>query len=123
MGQEQTTNKPSIARCGIWENRPQVCRDYPKIDHYMPEECTYAFVGNERQGECACNTGACCNVPREGGEPGGAPMPSIAGGSPCKHLVWVDAPDSMEKEASLVSSPPPPPPIDLYSLVGGERDS
>jgi hypothetical protein len=112
MEQEPTTSK---ARCGIYETRPQVCRDYPKIDHYQPEECTFSFVGNERRGECACGVGACCNTPRENGEPGGAPMPSLAGGKPCKHLVWEE--ESKEKEAS--EPPSSTPSTDFTSLVGG----
>jgi len=115
-----TTEKKSIARCGIWEDRPQICRDYPKVDHYMPEECTYTFNGEERRGECACDVGACCNAPRENGEPGGTPLPSIAGGRPCKHLVWKEVDVPMEKSASH-----PALPIlqnSLYDLVGGPSD-
>jgi hypothetical protein len=120
MTLEQTTRVQLTARCGIWGSRPQVCRDYPKIDQYMPEECTYFFVGDERQGECGCGVGACCAIPREGGEPGGAPLPSIAGGAPCKHLVWVEGePEIKEKEASIG----PPPRTSLYDLVGGEYGS
>lgn len=88
-----------IARCSIYEDRPQVCKDYPKIDHYRPEECTYAFMDNERIGRCECNVGACCSVPREGGLPGGAPLPERAGGAPCKYLTWEE--EDSEKNASL----------------------
>lgn len=85
-----TTEVKQVARCSIYENRPKVCREYPKVDHYLPPECTFTFVGSDREGECACDIGACCSVPREKGEPGGAPMPNIAGGEPCKYLVWED---------------------------------
>lgn len=92
-----TTEKP--ARCAIYEDRPQECRGYPKIDNYMPEECTYYFVGNERRGECACGVGACCAVPRDGGEPTAKHLPLIAGGEPCKHLVEGDVLE--EKTAAI----------------------
>lgn len=90
----------SVARCGIYEDRPQICRDYPTAGHYIPPECTYTFPGGDghREGECACGVGACCSVPREGGEPGGTPLPELAGGQPCKHLVWVQ---ETEKVAAL----------------------
>jgi hypothetical protein len=89
----------SIARCAIYETRPEVCRVYPKPDHYRPAECTYSFIGGERVGSCDCKVGACCAIPRQGGEPGGAPLPEISGGSPCKHLVH-----SSEKEKVAWSS-------------------
>lgn len=85
------------AKCAIYEKRPQLCKDYPTVYHYMPPECTYYFVGSERRGECNCGVAACCNVPRENGEPGGAPIPSETGGEPCKHIEWEPV---MEKEAS-----------------------
>ena len=79
--------------CSIWEKRPQVCRDYPKYDSYIPESCGYHFRGSEKMGCCylECQA-ACCMLPRQGGEPGGAPLPEIAGGEPCKHLIDVDEP-------------------------------
>jgi hypothetical protein len=40
-------------------------------------------------------------LPREGGEPGGAPLPEIAGGEPCKHLDVVDKPP----EGAVVEKP------------------
>jgi len=78
----------TVARCGIYKDRPEVCRKYPSIDHYVPAECTYYFAGTERKGECACDEAACCAVPREGGKPGGTPLPEEAGGEPCKHIVY-----------------------------------
>jgi hypothetical protein len=122
MAPERTTDK--IARCSIYEERPQVCRVYPKVDHYLPEECTYTFVGSDREGDCSCDVGACCRMPREGGEPGGTPLPFIAGGLSCKHLVWEDKPKSKEagesaEEPLVVHSGS----IDLYELIGGSSDS
>ena len=87
----------SVARCSIYEKRPELCRKYPQIYHYTPEECTFWFAGSERLGSCECDVGACCATPREKGEPGGAPLPDSCGGLPCKHLVWENV---MEKEAS-----------------------
>ena len=92
----------TVARCAIYENRPKVCRDYPQIDHYIPEECTFTFVGSERRGNCECDLGICCAIPRENGEPGGAPLPELAGGEPCKHLVWKDEEEEPIKTASVL---------------------
>lgn len=77
--------------CGIRENRPEVCRKYPQLGSYMPSACGYRFVGGERKGHCylECQA-ACCSLPREGGEPGGAPLMEISGGLPCKHLASSD---------------------------------
>jgi hypothetical protein len=118
MANDSSTEKK--ARCGIYDKRPQVCRDYPKVDHYMPEECTFTFSGNERHGECACGVGACCSSPRENGEPGGAALPALAGGKPCKHLVWDEAEAASEKKASVETRVVQP---DLYGLVGGPSDT
>ena len=89
----------TIARCSIYENRPEVCKKYPEIYHYIPEECTFWFAGPERHGSCACEVGACCSVPREGGLPGGSPLPEEAGGAPCKYLTWKD---EEEKTAGVI---------------------
>jgi hypothetical protein len=115
-----STTSGTVARCGIYEDRPQVCKDYPKVDHYILEECTYKFLGEKRSGDCECNVGACCNAPREGGEPGGAPIPYIAGGRPCKHLVW--EPRALDKEAGeqLMTHSGS---VDLHDLVDGFSDS
>ena len=115
-----TTEKKQVARCGIYETRPKVCRDYPKVDHYIPPECTFTFVGSERRGDCSCDEGACCSVPRENGEPGGTPLPNVAGGLPCKHLVWEDR--DVEKTASVGCSVEIPT-CSICDLVGGPRDS
>lgn len=85
-----------VVRCGIYEERPRVCEEYPQPGHYRPPSCTFYFDElGQRFGECAeeCMA-ACCRIPREGGEPGGAALPEVAGGQPCKHLV-------IEEEAEL----------------------
>ena len=82
----------TVARCGIYESRPDVCREYPHVDHWTPPNCGFSFAGSERTGACDCDVAACCMTARENGEPGGAPLPETAGGLPCKHVVWVDEP-------------------------------
>lgn len=91
-----------VGQCGIYKSRPKFCRDYPQPGDFLPPECTYSFEGGERKGECdpsACQDGNCCNYPREGGEPEATSMDVLAGGEPCKHLVWVIVPDREEKTA------------------------
>lgn len=97
-----TTTK-TVARCSIYENRPPLCVEYPKVDHYTPPECTYSFVDGERFGECACDKGACCATPREKGLPGGAVMPAEAGGQPCKYLVYEQV--EVEEPVKIASAP------------------
>lgn len=77
--------------CGIYDQRPEMCRRYPEPGSYQPEQCTFYFAGGERKGACdpECNS-ACCFLPREGGEPGGAPLPEISGGLPCKYITFGD---------------------------------
>lgn len=77
--------------CSIYESRPDVCREYPRLDDYLPRSCTYFFMGNgTRKGKCSSECeAACCMLPRKDGEPGGGAMPEIAGGLPCKHLRYV----------------------------------
>jgi hypothetical protein len=89
-----------VARCSIYENRPKLCVEYPTADHYTPPQCTYSFVDGERFGECACDEGACCATPREQGMPGGAAIPEISGGLPCKYLVIREEEDEPVKIAS-----------------------
>lgn len=86
-----------VARCSIYEDRPRLCREYPREDHWRPDECTYSFYNGERIGKCGCGVGACCATPREKGLPGGAHLPSEAGGEPCQYLVQTE-----EKTASAV---------------------
>lgn len=96
--------KTTIARCSIYDRRPEVCKTYPTITHYTPPECTYYFAGSTRHGECACGEGACCAIPRENGIPGGTPLPEVAGGEPCKYLVYVEkdtGEEGTEKTASV----------------------
>ena len=83
--------------CGIYEKRPKVCREYPQAGHYTPDSCGYWFANSMdpsgRKGDCYLECQAsCCMLPRQNGEPGGAPLPEIAGGEPCKHLINVDDP-------------------------------
>lgn len=88
-----------VAKCGIYETRPEACRRFPTSGHWVPPECTYTFPdASERQGDCACDVGACCAVPRKDGDPVGAVLSEEDGGLPCRHLTWVDRP--MEKTAS-----------------------
>ena len=78
--------------CGIYKDRPEVCKVYPRADHYQPESCGFIFLGNgKRSGRCLeeCDS-SCCQLPRENGEPGAAALPTEAGGSPCRHLEWVE---------------------------------
>jgi hypothetical protein len=99
-----------VGRCSIYEKRPQFCRDYPQPLHYLPEGCTFKFLGDKRAGEChaeCCQEKCCCAIPREGGEPEGIAMDEFAGGLPCKHLVWAEAEDEMktaEDEADSITS-------------------
>ena len=88
--------------CGIYENRPAVCKRFPQVDSYIPDSCGFRFTSGERRGGCylECQA-ACCMLPREGGEPGGAPLSEIAGGEPCKHLVVVEEPP----EGAVVEKP------------------
>lgn len=77
--------------CGIHDRRPKVCREYPQRDSYVPDTCGFRFSGDERKGCCYMECQAsCCMLPRKGGEPGGAALPEVAGGEPCKYLEIVD---------------------------------
>lgn len=87
------------ARCSIYEDRPKGCQEYPKVDSYHPEECTYYFIDGERMGACECGVGACCALPRDNGGSEAKHLPVIAGGKPCKHLEWVEP---KTKTASLI---------------------
>lgn len=42
--------------------------------------------------------GACCAIPRENGIPGGVPLPEVAGGEPCKYLVYTDVDEAAPEE-------------------------
>jgi len=116
-----TTEMKTVARCAIYDQRPPECQSYPLIDSYLPEQCTYYFVGNERRGECACDEGACCAIPRDGGEPTASHLPDIAGGLPCKHLVLDEVP--VEKVAVVCAPSVPADFINLNLLVDGPDDS
>lgn len=104
-----------VGSCGIYKSRPQFCRDYPRVQDFVPPGCTFHFVGQERRGSCQpkeCGNEICCAWPREGGEPEGTSLDSLAGGEPCKHLKWeeldaektasVDDPESVDLETSVL---------------------
>jgi hypothetical protein len=59
--------------CEIYEDRPEMCKEYPREDSYIPPSCT-------------CEA-ACCRVPRKDGEPLEGYLEEISGGMPCKYLV------------------------------------
>lgn len=75
--------------CSIYEKRPKMCREYPKHDSYIFDQCGYFFPGDgTRRGSCEEECEAtCCREPREGGEPGARGLPIELGGEPCKYLV------------------------------------
>ena len=92
----------------IYEKRPQFCRDYPTKDDMMPAACTYRFLNGERSGTCqpeVCQENACCNWPREGGEPEGVPRSELEGGSPCKHMEWVEVEAEKKADDAATSDP------------------
>ena len=98
----------NIGRCGIYENRPEFCKRYPVVTSFMPEGCTFYFIGDERHGECdptSCQENCCCAYPREGGEPLGLSMDPFVGGKPCKHLVWIEV-EEAEKRADFEDEAP-----------------
>lgn len=75
--------------CGIYDKRPEQCRRYPEPGSYIMDQCSFYFENGERKGECDPDCQAsCCMEPRHKGEPTGPAMPEIAGGLPCKHLVY-----------------------------------
>lgn len=75
--------------CGIYKNRPEACKRYPEPGSYILEQCSYYFADGKRKGECdpECQA-SCCSLPRHQGEPTSPGLPEIAGGLPCKHLVY-----------------------------------
>lgn len=81
----------SFLICGIYEERPDVCKKYPERGSYQPQGCTFYFTEEGRKGDCDpyCQA-ACCMLPRQDGLPGGAPLPEVAGGRPCKYLITVE---------------------------------
>ena len=98
---------PCIGRCAIYKARPARCVEYPVQGDFIPPGCTFRFNGNERSGTCqpeVCGENNCCNWPREGGEPTAKSLDALAGGLPCKHLIWVEEPEpkvaSFEEEVS-----------------------
>ena len=96
------------ARCGIYERRPQFCRDYPRPGDPRPASCTFQFVGEERTGSCqpeVCQEEACCNWPRRDGEPEGEAMTRTEGGRPCRHLRWGDVPETKTASGEVEYDP------------------
>jgi hypothetical protein len=95
-----------VGKCGIYEERPNFCKEYPKVIDFVPPRCTFHFIGEERRGSCqpeACGQDLCCTYPRDGGEPEGTSLDAMAGGAPCKHLQWTET--SPPKEASAEGVP------------------
>ena len=91
-----------VGRCSNYENRPQMCKDYPKVTSFIPPGCTFSFHNQERLGSCqpeVCQENSCCAYPREGGEPEAKTLDSYAGGLPCKHLVWEELPTEKNADA------------------------
>lgn len=85
--------------CGIYKDRPEMCKRYPERDSYIPEGCTFYFTDGERKGFCDPDCQAsCCHLPRHQGEPTGPALPDIAGGLPCKHLEYVDHHPGLDEE-------------------------
>ena len=72
--------------CAINETKPQFCKMGPIPETLMPG-CGYSFEVEDgilvRKGECK-RTGACCSLPRRGGDPYGCFDPA---GMRCKHLI------------------------------------
>jgi len=105
-------------RCGIYADRPQFCRDYPRLGDTMAPGCTYHFVGEERRGECrpeVCQEGCCCNYPREGGEPTGRSLDEALGGQPCRFLVW----EEREEPEKVAEADSPSATSEIYDAVVG----
>jgi Fe-S-cluster containining protein len=78
--------------CGIYEERPDLCRRYPEPGSFIPKSCGFSFQGDgKRSGRCEPGCGAsCCRLPRVGGGPEATSLPEAAGGLPCRHLVFTD---------------------------------
>ena len=90
----------TVGRCGNYDSRPEYCKNYPQIGDFLPTSCTYHFVGEERRGEChpeTCQDDNCCAYPREAGEPVAKSLDELAGGLPCKHLVWTEVVEQEKK--------------------------
>ena len=86
-----------------------MCREYPKIDSYLPPSCGFFFGGGGiREGRCLeeCDA-SCCKLPRRNGEPGEGALPEVAGGLPCRHLVEVDEKVSFSSGEPVVAEGTP----------------
>ena len=81
----------SFLICGIYKDRPEVCRTYPRPSSYLLSSCGYRFFDQQRVGGCYLECQAsCCLQTRLNGEPDGSPLSEIAGGEPCRYLIAVD---------------------------------
>lgn len=92
--------------CGIYNERPEMCKRYPESGSYIPDGCSYYWADGQRKGECDPDCQAsCCQLPRHQGEPTGPGMPEIAGGLPCKHLIYSETHPALsgDREADTVS--------------------
>jgi hypothetical protein len=94
--------------CGIYEERPEMCKKYPERDSYIPEGCTFFHTEDgERKGHCDPDCQAsCCQLPRHQGEPTSPGLPDIAGGLPCKHLKYVERHPALDEEQARGGSAP-----------------
>jgi len=104
-----------VVRCGIYDKRPQFCRDYPQSTDFLPAACSYRFLNGERTGSCqpeVCQEQACCNWPRKDGEPTAEACTREEGGRACKHLVWAELPQT--KTASDIAEYDP---NELYEMT------
>lgn len=86
--------------CGIYKDRPEMCKRYPERDSYIPPECTFWFdAEGTRHGECDPECQAtCCQLPRHQGEPVSPGLPEIAGGLPCKYIEYVEKHPAMKED-------------------------
>lgn len=75
--------------CEIYKDRPEMCKRYPESGSYILEQCSFYFADGKRKGHCdpECQA-SCCALPRHQGEPTSPALPEIAGGLPCKHLIY-----------------------------------
>lgn len=99
--------------CGIYDKRPQRCKDYPQADSYQSSCCGYFFPGDgTRRGRCEedCDS-TCCKLTRRDGEPDGEALKEDEGGESCKYLIYVDevveySPEEIVKTAGDVRLSP-----------------
>lgn len=92
--------------CGIYDERPEMCARYPELGSYIVDQCSFYFVDGKRKGKCdpECQA-SCCAQPRHNGDPTGPAMPEIAGGKPCRHLVYSETHPSLSGDGKADTSP------------------